>query len=257
MKKIFYSLSALLLIFTLSSSYNAFAVENSTSLKKEKEIKDLDILYEKARNGITDNKEIEAQLSSEVILSGNKGTFSTNDVLSTTQKLTSELTGEGLEESYVTTTFVDVNLDELRKESIIQPFADKGGEGYDPKTISVKAYSRIYYDTSNKDGLTHYAITKVTGGWQSYDAYVSFKNTQVQINQRGHSSYSGCSQGYCNDQTVTKPVSGSTFSYTSPMTSWNPIAKTDNFTLLGTKQTATLYDQSSSWSFSFENFILK
>ena len=166
MKKIFYSLFALLILFTLSSSYNAFAVENTASLKKEKEITDLDILYEKAQNGVSDNKEMDAQLqqNSTAILFGDKGTFSTNDVLSTTQKLTSEQTGEGLEESYVTTTFANVNLDELSKDSIIQPFADHGKEDYDDSK-SVKTYSRIYYNKTTNGGLDHYAITKVTGGW--------------------------------------------------------------------------------------------
>lgn len=254
MKKIFY-LSALLIIFTLSSAFNAFAAENIASLKKQLEITDLDILYEKAQNGISDNKEMDAQLqqNSTAILSGDKGTFSTNDVLSTTQKLTSEQTGEGLEESYVTTTFANVNFDELSKDSIIQPFAigDQGDDEYDT-TVSVKAYSRIYYSTSTKNNVTHYAITKVTGGWISYDAYVSFKNAKVSITQQGTTNYSGCTNGYCKDQTVTNTVSGSTFTYTDPMTSWKPVTKND-YTLIAVKQTATLYDSSSSWGFTFDN----
>lgn len=256
-EKIFYSLFALLILFTLSSSYNAFAGENTASLKKEKEITDLDILYEKARNEISDNKEMDAQLqhNSTAILSGDKGTFSTNDILSTTQKLTSEQTSEGLKESYVTTTFTNVNLDELSKDSIIQPFADHGKEGYD-NSKSVKAYSRIYYNTSTNGGLPHYAITKVTGGWISYDAYVSFKNAEVSITQQGTTKYSGCTNGYCNNQIVTKTVSGSTFTYTSPMTSWKPVTKND-FTLIAVKQKATLYDSSSSWVFSFDNNLFR
>jgi hypothetical protein len=255
MKKIFYSLSALLILFTLSSSYNAFAVEKSTHLKKVKEITDLDILYEKALNGITDNKEMEGQLNSTAILSGDKGTFSTNDVLSTTQKLTTEQTVEGIEESFVTTSFVTLDLNNDDTMFNILADYDKGDEKYDP-TKSVKAYSRIYYSSSNKDGLTHYAITKVTGGWLSYDPYVSFKNAKVNITQQGKSNY-GCSQYNCSDQTVTNNVSGSTFSYTSPMTSWKPVGLTAGVYYLYTQQTATIYDNSSSWNFTFENRLLQ
>ncbi|MBB2479714.1 hypothetical protein H5P36_05885 [Bacillus sp. APMAM] len=224
-------------------------------MKKEKEITDLDTLYEKALNGITDNKEIDEQLKSTAILSGDNGTFSTNDVLITTQELISEQTDKGLKESYVTTTFASVNLDELRKESNIQPFADRGKEDYDP-TGSVKAYSRIYYDITTKDGQTHYAITKVTRGWTSYDAFISFKNTKVKISQTGATKYSGCNAGFCDDQIETKTVSGSTFSYTSPMTSWKPVVNT-TYTMIGVKQTATLYDNSSSWNFTFDNILFR
>ncbi|KQL55038.1 hypothetical protein AN964_17020 [Heyndrickxia shackletonii] len=174
MKRLFYSICALLVLFMLSSSYNAFADEKNNKLKKEKEITDIDTLYERALNGITDNEEIDGQLNSTVILSGDKGTFSTNDVLSTTQKLTSEQTDESLEESFVTTSFATLDLNNDDNMFNIQATGDKGDDNFDTPSKSVKAYSRIYYTTSTKNSLTHYAITKVTGGWTSYDPYVFF-----------------------------------------------------------------------------------
>lgn len=135
----------------------------------------------------------------------------------------------------------------------IQATGDKGDDNFDTPSKSVKAYSRIYYTTSTKNSLTHYAITKVTGGWTSYDPYVFFKNTNVTIAQQGKTFYTGCSKNLCGEQMTTKSVSGSTFSYTSPMNSWIPIAYHADLFNLFTKQTATLYDSSSSWNFTFEN----
>lgn len=95
-------------------------------------------------------------------------------------------------------------------------------------------------------------MTKVTGAWTSVDTYVSFKNTKLNYGQNGPTKYTGCTAGSCTGQNKTLTVGASSFSDPAPA-SWVPITKFGSYSKLGATQTATCYDSSSSWTFTFTN----
>ena len=169
MKKFTLSLFLMLLIFSTISS-GAFADSpNSKDITPKvifeaKEITNLEVLEEKAINGISDNKAFPSSLSEGEIISVESEEPYQLETVQTTQKLKSVQTTDEVVDSYATTFFTYVEDKEKSKEKelgltdsflniiagFISPKKVSAGSKYDytnGASSAVKSYSTIYWDT--------------------------------------------------------------------------------------------------------------
>lgn len=240
------------LLFTSVGSATA-STSSIGSLKKEKdeqiiyeskEIKDLDLLRERALKGVTDEKETKFKNNVVLQQDGDKKMSKTEELTvktyETTQKLKSVKKGDGtLQESMVTTVFVDIpkepmgevdsneesevnNDKESEKLSFISPIykfvsnfftGDKvlAASQYDDETGSsytVRSYSTIYWDRKTSGGLNYVRLTRVSGGWTLLDSTFTLSNRRVEYGQTPLTNVS-----------ETKYPTGNIFNYYTP-TSW-------------------------------------
>ncbi|MEK5645917.1 MULTISPECIES: hypothetical protein [Paenibacillus] len=234
----------LYLVFPLSSS-NASSSRGFLTTYSSQEIKDIDVLFERARSGISDINDNEISNSTVVIKNEKSGETKDAKAISTTQLLKIETKEGATKKSYSTTYFT----------SGYNGSGHDDGDLWDPSSYGVKAYSTLYWDFYyDNDGATYKDITSASGGWTISDSAYYLRNKTVRLFSYG-------STPNHTSQTVDKSFnisdSTNTFSVTAP-SEWQPVVITDKaYRNLGVSQSCTIYDgtDSSSWSFSYEHKI--
>ncbi|MCM3089156.1 hypothetical protein M3557_14650 [Bhargavaea ginsengi] len=157
---------------------------------------------------------------------------------STAQILSETVTDKGeVEQLIAVTVFNDVSLEEAG----IGIFADKGDDKWD-SSYGVRAYSRIYYTSSEKNTIKYARLNKVTGGWSISDTSIALSSRTVRYGSSGWSS---------GNQTAVKYPTGNTYSYTTP-SSWTSTALTGTYAV-GTTSEVKLTRRGSSWTLKFVN----
>ncbi|MDE8563289.1 hypothetical protein PNH38_05235 [Anoxybacillus rupiensis] len=231
-------------------------------VEKNKEVTDLNILFENAKRGKSDLNEKQLQkLASKAELKAddkepnslnlNVETFETSQLLETR-----EYEDGSVEKDYAITTFAIAN----EPTNTLSTVSDEGGSQNRYKwdsTLGVKAYSTVYYSiVSDPRGSKHWDITSVSGGWQIEDNTYILSGMKVVIGQNGWSYWGGI----VTAQSVTKYPSSRTYSYTAP-SSWVPVVASGSFTPTGSgvgmNSTVTIKRDSahntSSWTLSLTN----
>lgn len=245
------ALLSLGILFSFNSSSMAASVNEDKENLKYEEITDLNELYVRALNGISDLPEQKGQTFNSIESQELNSNFETQ-IHSTSQLLeVKEIDGE-LVETYTTTTF-QVSQDatdrivQQEQDNMIIPFASKIDDAWD-KTVGVKAYSTItwnnVYDSSQ---VKHFDLTKVTGGW-SYDGSGNYilSNRSAIVGQVGPGSF-----GSTAGQSKQVATSSNTYSYTVP-SAWNPVVAT-KYTSCGVSTNLKITRGSSSWTLPFIN----
>jgi hypothetical protein len=240
-------LSIFFIIFLLALSTFGFTTsaankekERVLVLYEREEIKDIDKLFERAKNNISDINEKKNKFSASL---ENNNTKQKDDltILSTTQLLKSVKKNDGtIVNSYSTTVFA------------VTPSADGSGSknknGWD-SSYGIEAYSTYYYDYYNKSGGTspgeYRDLTSVKGGWKIHDSTISLSNRKVTLGASG-TSYNG----YYVQQITDKYPTGNSFSYSAP-SSWEPVYMSNGS--VGVTTTVTLKRGSSTWTLTLRN----
>jgi len=247
----------LLLVSIVLFSFSVFPIGTSAEKigNKEKviqrftEIKDINKLYERAKNGVSDvNREVEKNFVAKVVLQSTDGlengtvqTYSTSQLLKV-----SEVNGDKIE-TYATTTFYDIS--DLYNGNF-QTNDSSNKSKYD-SSISVRAYSTVYYTTSSIDGEDYTDLTKVSGGWTILDSTVSLSNRKVNF---GATGWAKSGVGYVQQTSYNNPTSNS-FSYSAP-SSWAPISVVSTGRIFGVTTWVTLKRGTNSvWELQLVNNI--
>lgn len=110
----------------------------------------------------------------------------------------------------------------------IKSFTYSRGSGHkyeedSDSSLSVKAYTTVYYTTSKQDILTYYSITSVQGGVVILDSWVTVPNHKLTIGQVG---------SRCFDQIAYYPLTQSSWSCTPPST-WMAVTDGDGMGTVG------------------------
>lgn len=139
----------------------------------------------------------------------------------------------------------------LTTVSAIAP-ARAGGSTYKydyDSTVSVKAYSTIYYSTKVSGGLTYYCLTSASGGYTILDSSVAVTSQSVHCVETGlnTSSFTIDKHSYAN------PSSNSW----STSTGFSDYIYLTDYGLFGAKYTLNLKrtSGSSTWSFTLNNIL--
>ncbi|MGX8128549.1 hypothetical protein ACWTV9_19990 [Clostridioides difficile] len=188
------------------------------------EITDYDILYDRAKNGISD-------LSEKKVVSNDTEEFSTTQLLK--EKKYSDYT----EQEYVTSSFTCAVPSKMTREASTSD-----------KTYGVVAYTNTYYTVENKGAARYIKLTKLTGGWR-------IKDSQIKVTNKTYSagiSGTALNGGSTYKTTGTKSTTASTFSYTIP--NWPAVFPFDgNACHINTN--AKLTSGGSTWSLSHQESI--
>jgi hypothetical protein len=244
MKK--YLLLTLIIAFLLVLPLNAaIANESKDGWNVEyeaKEVKDKDLLYDRAKKGITDYVEDQANGRQATLKNNDTGEIKNITMISTTQKLKKQKKGNQVIESYATTSFAIVP-------------AGYSGSGSDASSaidpsIGVRANNTVYWDNYYDSNNTLYKdITSATGSWDILDPTFYVQGQQVRLEAAG-ATPSGTSQNV--DKWWT---SGMTFYVTAPP-EWQPVViLTSTYRVLGSDMLCTIHDATTSWSFRFDHRI--
>lgn len=237
------SLSIILLLFG-STSYAETAATLDTDavvIFETAPITDIDVLFERARNGITDataptlNQSM--TLSSKSLNVPVKEADEEVDVeyYSTSQKVKAVQQGEDVTESYITTSF-----------SVLT--AGSKYETTPDQSLGVVAYSTINYDRTTNGNLYNYKLISVTGGWNPHDSTISLSNRIVRYGITGNKS----GGGFVNNQSGNVAVSVNAYGFTAP-TSWGTVET--SFMTMGSNSSVTLTRGSSQWVLNHFNNI--
>lgn len=208
-------------------------------------ITDLDILYDHAKNGISDK--IENMNTKAVLQKIGSNKLSEIDIVQTTQciKITEDDKGQK-QTSYATTIFASIpNLPSLRES-----YDEYDDDEDEDSTYSVRAYSIIYWNEYEDQAQLLYGnLEKVTGGWQILDSRVYLSNRHVINGQTGWTMNNGWKEYQQNNY-----PSSLTYSYTTP-SSWLPVKFNPSAPQmdLGSTSNVTITFGSDSWNFQFTN----
>lgn len=179
------------------------------------EVKDLDKLFKKALKGETVLDETPFQVNADLKNDKTKEKAKVK-TYTTTQRLKAvKHEDDTVEETYATTSFALVPKDKSGLITTQGSYGTTGSlynSGYDPESISVKAYSTIYwtnYTASN--GGKYYDLTRVTGGWSSEDSHVTVSNKVAGLRASGYTE----NNAY-KPQGADYSVSGWTFDQPAP-----------------------------------------
>lgn len=228
------SLCVLLSLVMLVVAPGALASSQVADVIYEKTpIQDLEVLFDRAINGVTDLDSESHGLKSHAVLEDKiTGAKKNIEVFKTTEVIKVQKYKNGsTKKSYATTAFAIVPFEndtvgfkkplellaytgDLRLLAFTSDF-DKGGSNWDP-TGGVRAYSRIYWDEYNIGGSTFVGLVGAEGNWQNYDyPQTLVLDKTVLLGQEGWKS----DTHYFNGEIEYSPP-GSSFSYPAP-SSWN------------------------------------
>jgi hypothetical protein len=190
-----------------------------TVLEKYEEINDTDILFERAKKGITDFETIKTK---ESILKNSKtGEESKVKTYNTTQllKVTKDKNGNK-ENAYKSTTFVFIYLPKITTDKISINGSHSEDPKYDP-SYSVLASSTFYFTTTTVNGLEHIRLTSAKGNWTIKDNQVSIPERKVYMACNGYNA----SRFSISDQKITHEPNSFSFNYSAPSW-WKPVCRT-------------------------------
>lgn len=212
-------------------------IENSELISEKQIIKDNNILFERAKKGISDLHEEKiipkAKLVNEKTQQELKvKTYTTSQL----QKVTKDSSGKILQETYATTSFAIALSDGSQSDS---SWDETGG---------VKASSTIYWNYAYNNGFTYLDMSgqKISGQWTIYDNELYLTNKKFTMGQSGITLNHGYKQQVSNSN-----PSSLTYNYTVP--SWYPVLA-DGQSSIGMSAYALVNDNSGdSWGFWFSN----
>jgi hypothetical protein len=235
MQKVSAMLVSLVLMLSLLPSL-AFAGSEEVTFTKQ-EITDINVLYEKAKNGETDYPVASASQDQEIKDENNGKTLSVKKS-ETTQHLKTKKQGDRITNQYATTVFMT---------AATTPHTTYG-EKWD-SSIGVKAYHTMYWQEEIINSINTVDMNRVTGSWLISDPYLSVSNQSVRVVQNGYKP-----DGWPVTQEVTRY--DFSFDYTD-IASWSPLIYGNSGlpAAVGVVQSCTVYDSSSSWSFTFNDHI--
>lgn len=246
MKKLSTLLASLFLLTTIFGSASSFAAtpeEKEVILFEAEPITDIDVLLERAKNGITDSTgkvttfskkpslKIQALNESAASEEFEQETFETTQKIKVTQK------GSEITETYNTTEFVV--LSEGRKYET-QPDSSGG----------VVAYSTVTYDRVPHGNLYLYKLIKVSGGWNVHDSSIILSNREYTYGASGN-NITGSHVEQASGPHSTGELNA--FQQTAP-TSWVSVDSSD--LLMGVTSFVDLSrGTSSKWKLVFMNLL--
>lgn len=217
---------------------------DKTLTYSEKQITDVDSLYNMAESGISDVAETSNDAAA--VTDPKTGEEEFLETISTTQLVEVKQARNESEETYVKTTFIKEPKPE---NEVLQTRASKNEGAYD-KTGGVRAYSTVTYTTSSGDGkFTYIKMTKMSGGFSIKDSSIQITSRSVKMNQYGR--LSGKQQGVTNT-TSRKPINN-TFGYSVP--SWPAVGRGSIGYDTGIGITGNLKRGTYKWSVNFYNSI--
>lgn len=200
--------------------------EGFVIVQKNQEVKDLNVLYQKAKKNSKAKKLEQVDPNTGEKLSFEE--FETSQLL----QVAENDKGDRIETYAVTKLVVEADT-------------SKSDSGWD-STLGVKAASTIYldkvYDSRN---VLHYKFLSVNGTWSVYDSQYSLSNRQVTYGATGWSSF-----GSTTGQNEVKYPTSNSFSYSAPST-WYP--STTQGGPVGATMFVKITRGASSWNFSFSN----
>lgn len=258
-------------ILTFSSSFSAAENITNTVEKEENVINyettsDLNVLYERALNGISDRTQTEEEQEEQENLQN----FSMNSEnsfpavskinVSTSQLLETKEVDDQLVKTYETTTFTvlqdkadyqqQLKLDRKNKEiDSIGPLLTLPRENWD-KTYGVKSYSTITYsEVYDDNSVRHLKMSRVTGGW-SYNGVgnYSLHSRKFIVGQVGWSRF-----GTTSGQRSEHPWSSNSFIFGVPST-WNAVAPV-NASAIGVNTWISITAQGSTWTSHHQSLL--
>ncbi|MDO0824869.1 hypothetical protein [Desulfosporosinus nitroreducens] len=221
----------------------------SIVITENKQITDIDKLFDRAKKGISDIKDndIVPQAKGEAI-SKESGISIKAHLLSTTQLLKEEqLPGGDIVKTYATTNFALVPESQLLDAAQgIASDSSLTDSDWD-KTDGVKAYGTIYWNYSYNGGVKYASMAGQTnkGGWSPLSGY-SLSKKKVTYGQSGMTASNGA-----KTQSSSITPSALTWSYKVP-SKWIPV-KADSTSYMGQSAYALVSRGSSSWGFWFYN----
>ncbi|ATW26327.1 hypothetical protein [Candidatus Formimonas warabiya] len=243
MKKItiVFSLICILILCTVAVYAKEAPKDNDVTLINNAEITDVDQLFLRAKNGITDC-DVKPFIKNEKAFLRSQGdskelqTYSTAQVLKETKKQNGST-----EKTIAVTTFVIVPL---------------GGGSYNDEkpdsTGAVVAYSTRYWSTiTDSVNNTCYLLTRASGGWRIEDAQVSLSSRKVIYNCNGAGADGGPA---VTTQHVTKTPTSNTFSYSTGFTKYVCHGFDLGFSV-GVSTEVKLTRGTANWYLFFDNFI--
>ncbi|WP_110931587.1 hypothetical protein [Paenibacillus bouchesdurhonensis] len=211
----------LTLVVVLFSSFGSIsfaepkADSGGTVIYQAEEITDLDVLFDRAKNGISD-----VTNDSEQALFVVQSPSDNNDNIkqyTTTQKLLAVQNGEELVETFSKVSFLVITNDYNSSENgnLIRPFGSKEEEEWD-SGYGLRAYSKVNYTRTLNNNVYAYKLDSVSGGWDKSDSRYILSDRKVVYGISGNAQGSGI--GVSRSSGNLYP-SGNTFSYTAP-SSW-------------------------------------
>lgn len=229
-----------LLIISTSTVY----AENGVSLTviEYDEITDLDLLRERAKNGIT-HASIPFQMSSVLVLLEDpemkngkvKSVKREFPVYVTTQKLKTIKGKDFVEETFATTAFTTASTYTYQSYSKSSSTRDSGD--------TVESYGTIYYTIRKCSDCLQSSedvkLNRAKGGWYDLDTHVSLSNREVEY---------GVLQGPDGSDTVFAYPTTNTFDYTSN----SKYQSNGDITYAGMVTVVTLTEGSNTWQHRFQ-----
>lgn len=256
MKKLLSSLFVLLILFSIVLT-TVNAEESIEIIFSKEEITDIDTLYERAKEGITDieslpfdnetvlikeeidNEEIKTEELNTMEIDDDKDNEEVLETLSTTQKLKTIVYGDDeTVDFYATTVFVDVTEEDLLEVSQEFTAAGEQEDDYNPNG-TVRSYSTIYWQDRGSGSTREFRLTSASGGWTRIDSQVSISNRVARLGQTGETA---------KEYTPT----ANTFNYSAPST-WNWLNRNSELNLIGCTTEITITRGTSSWKQVFKN----
>ncbi|WP_374019087.1 hypothetical protein ABU162_04925 [Paenibacillus thiaminolyticus] len=224
------------LLFTIPITPAFAKITPSQVLFEAAEIKNVDTLIMRAKNGVSDIPH--ATVTLDAVVTKVKGSSIIEEKIetySTTQKIKAVRSTSGaLTESYVTTRVALIASDGNQYKSD------------NDASLGVKAYSTVYWDYVTINNQSYIKHAGASGGWQINDSQLRVTNQLVKLGATGEGE-----NGKLTTQIKEYHPSSFTFSY-SPPSNWRPIKK-DVFESIGVNTSCTISDYSESWSLTLNN----
>lgn len=214
------------------------------------EIKDINVLFDRAKKNITDHFQSGMKVNATAKLINSKSKAETDvETYSTTQHLTTVQEPDGtLINSYATTNLTVIPDTTYPSHQ----YVSNSGSKWDP-TGGVLVYSTAYYDEYYPDPLHCYVQHYRTSGyWTIYDSTYQLISRSVNMDAMGTNM-----NGQPVQQVVPVPLSGLSFDYTTyalPYIAYtvDPVGTDDCGTVIYTK----IQRGTSTWDFYVTNKIL-
>jgi hypothetical protein len=269
MKKSLNLTKFLCLMFAVTFSINSVVFGSQTEknngkskiILENKEIKDLNVLFQRAKKGITDAPSITVQKGT--IKNSKTGIDVPTESFSTTQLLsdngetktycqTSFLVAKDLPNEDINNNINSTDLIDSKTSAVSTIQALSSGGGYyqfdDDASYGVKAYCTSYYSNgTTTGGYPTISFTSSTGGWTVSDSTIKLSARVVTLGEAGTNSYNQMVSHYSDRYPTTN-----TFSY--------PVGyealKSDLAGSIGTKTSVTLTRGSSIWSLNLNDIYV-